>query len=198
MGADPERMLRCRERGLDPDFYLSLPEDVSSVKWRGGEGGGGKVSLWTMGAGATTIQPDSRWQSKDWNTQAFMWRWTGPPRSARPPQTKETKYQRVKVTDRQHICIRQDPIVEGCRGGGNQMAGLTCTLCHLLSLTGQQRLTDTLKLHLLVDIQETWHKLRCPLNPLPSCLLFRSPPDSVGPPAPRSALLSGVCKQKQN
>lgn len=27
-------------------------------------------------------------------------------------KTKGTKYQRVEVTDRQHICIRQDPIVE--------------------------------------------------------------------------------------
>lgn len=48
------------------------------------------------------------------------------------------------------------------------MAGLTCTLCHLLSLTGQERLTATLKLHLLVDIQETRHELPCPSNLLPA------------------------------
>lgn len=35
----------------------------------------------------------------------------GPTRAALAAQTKVTKYQRVKVTDRRRICFRHDPIV---------------------------------------------------------------------------------------
>lgn len=50
--------------GSDSDFYLSLPEDVSSVKWKVA---GGRYHC-EPGAATGTILPDWRSQSEDRHT----------------------------------------------------------------------------------------------------------------------------------
>lgn len=111
LGTDIEQVLSYRESSSGYDVYLSLPEDVSIIKWKVT----GARYRRERRAAAGTILPDWRSQSDDKNTHAEIH--LKAHESA--TQTKVTKYQRVKVTDRLQICIRQDPIVEQSQKGSD-------------------------------------------------------------------------------
>uniref|UniRef100_A0A3Q3XQ16 Uncharacterized protein n=1 Tax=Mola mola TaxID=94237 RepID=A0A3Q3XQ16_MOLML len=59
------KTLSCSEPSLESDFYLSLPEDIRSVKWK--VAGGHE-----RGAAAGTVLPDWRSQSDDRNPYGHL------------------------------------------------------------------------------------------------------------------------------
>lgn len=107
------------------------------------------------------------------------------PRTGPAAQTKVTKYQwvKVKVTDRQHICIRQDPIVEETQKSSDRPGWPAPFVTH------SQRPGETDRYTWISATRSCslTHKLHCPFHlrhPVP-CQLFISPPASLAPmPSP--------------
>lgn len=147
------------------------------------EVGGWEVSPWTRGSGwdnSTWLEITIRRQK---HTKVKVG-WGG---LAQDPaaQTKVTKYQwvKVKVTDRQHICIRQDPIVEETQKSSDRPGWPAPFVTH------SQRPEETDRYTWISATRSCslTHKLHCPFHlrhPVP-CQLFISPPASLAPmPSP--------------
>lgn len=98
-----EQTLSRREPGLDSDFYLSLPEDVSGVKWN--VAGGGHRRERGQRRGQFYLTGDHNLTTET-HTEAFMWRCMSGPHAGLAAQTKVTKYQRGE-SDRQEAYLYQ-------------------------------------------------------------------------------------------
>lgn len=111
------------------------------------------------------------------HTQTFMWPCMIPPYAALAAQTKVTKYQWVKVTDRQRICIRQDPIVVEEQKSSGRPGWLAPFVTH----SHRRGETDRYTWISATRSCSLTHKLHCPFHlrhPVPCQLFIHRPATS--------------------
>lgn len=144
LGADPERMLSCRQRAQTLISICRSLRMWAVWRWRAGR--------YCCERGGRSNDNSNRLEITIWglkHKQAFMWRWTWPLGSARGPADKRDKISESK-SDRQAEYLHQTR--SHCWGGNERSGGradlLFVTYSH--SRAGTDRQIHSNSIYLLI------------------------------------------------